>query len=179
MASERGTTGQIADLIPLFVESLTDIDPSLHAAVIENIRDALDRPATRAINRSLNESNTYYIVHDADLQLLKSVVGLAIGFFPAFKPITTLPTLIGLLYRYRRLRAAIDGEQAAVLLSLRATRPRGCTLSELTQALTLKTPLAEARVLELLNSLKGVLLENGKRTDFVAEASGIWRASDV
>ena len=179
MNSDRGTVGQIANLTPLFADSLAGVDPSLHGAIIESIRDTLGRPATRAINRSLNEANTYYVVHNADLELLKSVVGLAIGFFPAFKPITALPTLVGLLYRYRRHRAAIDGEQAAVLLSLRAARPRGCTLSELMRALPLKTSLTEERLLEILNSLKAVQLENGKRSDFVAESSGVWTASDV
>ncbi len=179
MEAEVESVGKIADLTPLFVEQLVAVDPALHRAVIESIRESLDRPATRSIDKSLNESDTYYVVHTSDLQLLKAAVGVAVGVVPTLNLLGALPTLVGLLYRYRRHRARIDGEQATVLLCLRAARPKGCTLAELTCALPMKEPLSEARVLEVLGSLKSMLLENGKRTDFVAESAGIWSACDV
>jgi len=179
MDLEIARVGEIADLTPLFVEQLGGIDPALHGAVIESLRESLEQPAARSIDKSLNEANTYYVVHSSDLQLLKAAVGIAVGVLPSANPLGALPTLVGLLYRYRKHRARIDGEQAAVLLCLRAARPKGCTLGELTRALPLEKPLSEARVLEVLGSLRAMLLENGKRSDFVAESGGIWTASDV
>lgn len=67
--------------------------------------------------------------------LLEDVVAVALAFSPKFNPIATLPTLVGLLFRYRRKRARFDDKQAAVLLRLRAT-PGGRTVEQLCQELS-------------------------------------------
>ncbi|MGC4086729.1 MAG: hypothetical protein QM756_02305 [Polyangiaceae bacterium] len=133
----------------------------------------------RRVDRSLNEKDTYYAVHDDDLALLKNAVALGVALIPAFKPLTASPTLIGLLFRYRRKRGRIDAEQAAVLLCLRAAPPGGLTAAGVAAELRLKDPIPEARVKEVLSSLRQVLLADGSRSDFVAESRGYWTASDV
>ena len=139
----------------------------------------VEQSSTRRLDRSLNEARTYYVIHDTDLILLKDVVAVALALIPKFNPLGTLPTLVGLLYRYRRKRARIDDRQAAVLLRLKAV-PAGRTVEQLRQDLSpLKEPLGATDVEAVLKSLQGVALSNGAPSDFVAEVGGVWRAVDV
>jgi len=176
----------MAELEPLLASALSPVDAELRAQVIQSLRGVLDEHGEsstsrgkRRLDRSLNEENTYYIVHDTDLQLLKASVSLAISFLPVFKPLTALPALIALLYRYRRMRARIDSEQAAVLLCLRNAPPGGSTLEEITSRLALRSTPSSERVLEILHSLRNVELANGTLTSFVAQSGDVWLASDV
>ncbi|HEX2671713.1 MAG TPA: hypothetical protein VHM25_12615 [Polyangiaceae bacterium] len=181
MAQESVAAEDLTDPSRRLIEALGAVPPALHAAVIVSIREVLTRneSATRRLDKSLNEANTHYVVHDGDLKLLEAVATLGVSILPLFKPLTALPALIALLFRYRRKRARIDGEQAAVLLCLRAAPPGGYTSAELSAALPLRESLSEDRVLQVLASLKSVLLEDGGRSDFVAESAGIWTAVDV
>ena len=156
------------------------MDSSLRGEIVIEIADAfVEQSRTRRIDKSLNEARTYYVVHDGDLNLLKEVVAVAVALIPKFNPIATLPTLVGLLFRYRRKRAAIDDKQAAVLLRLRAT-PSGCTVAQLDQDLAVvREQLGELDVEAALQSLRAVVLSDGTQSDFVAEKDGVWRAVDV
>ncbi|MEY2931312.1 MAG: hypothetical protein RL033_2061, partial [Pseudomonadota bacterium] len=97
------------------------MDPSLQADTVAELSAAfVEQSSTRRLDRSLNEARTYYVIHDTDLIVLRDVVALALALIPKFNPLGTLPTLVGLLYRYRQKRARIDDRQAAVLLRLKA-----------------------------------------------------------
>jgi hypothetical protein len=156
------------------------MDPSLQAETVAQLRVAfVPQSTTRRLDKSLNEARTYYVIHDGDLILLKDVVSVALSLFPKFNPIATLPTLVGLLFRYRRKRARIDDKQAAVLLRLRA-RPGGSTVEQLRQDLSLLSePMSAVDVEATLKSLQGVVLNDGATSDFAAELGGVWRAVDV
>jgi len=165
---------------------LDTLEPELRAQTAAAVAASFEVPqasaraaGTRRVDRSLNEVDTFYAVHDGDLALLKATVSLAVSFVPFFRPATALPTLVALLFRYRRKRARIDVEQAAVLFCLRSAPPGGLTLSEVTTGLSCRTSLSEARVLEILHSLRGLPLEDGGRSDFVVESGDIWTAVDV
>ena len=162
------------------VPSLEDMDPSLRAETVAQLADAfVEQSRTRRVDRSLNEARTYYVIHEADLNLLKDVVDVARSFFPKFNPIASLPVLVALLFRYRRKRARIDAEQAAVLIRLRKALPDGRTPAQLSQELDLRSPMSEARVGEVLESLLELPLTDGTTSDFVSPSGNLWRARDV
>ena len=173
----------LAQLAPLLASALNAVAEEQRDAVIRNLSCVLDRqdgrPLERRVDIALNEHDTYYIVHDTDLQLLKGLAGVAVSFMPFFfKPLGALPALVALLYRYRRMSAPINVEQAAVLISLRKVSG-GYTLSELRSSLDLQTPPSTEKLAEILNSLKNVVLANGTITSFVAQSGDVWFASDV
>lgn len=179
------------DLSRALVPALEGMDSSLRADTLTQLADvfversmaprdvANVEPRTRRVDKSLNEPRTYYVIHEGDLALLKDVVAAAVSLIPKLNPIATVPTLVGLLFRYRRKRARIDDKQAAVLLALRA-KAGGCTVVQLSQQLSsLKEPMSEADVEVALRSLQRVVLSDGTSSDFVAETGGLWRAVDV
>lgn len=156
------------------------MDASLRGDMVAELADEFVEPTrTRRVDKSLNEARTYYVIHDDDLHLLRDAVAAGASLFPAFKPVATLPTLVALLFRYRRKRARIDAEQAAVLMRLRKALPGGRTAAELGEELDLCEPIGEERVEEVLESLQNLRLTDGTRTDFVVSAGGVWRALDV
>ena len=80
----------------MLVSALGGIDPALHGDTVRAIASEFEnsQSATRRVDRSLNEANTYYIVHDGDLNLLRDAATVAVALFPLFKPFTALPVLI-------------------------------------------------------------------------------------
>ena len=174
------TISTLQALSDALVPSLEGMDPSLYAETVSELADSfVERRRTRRVDKSLNEARTYYVIHDADLVLLKDLVGVAVALFPKFNPLASLPTLVGLLYRYRHKRARITDAEAAVLLRLRAVGG-GCTVAQLSHELSsLKHPMSEAEVGAALQSLRGAVLADGTQTDFVSEMNGVWRAVDV
>lgn len=171
----QGTREQIS---PALIDALAGVDPSLRAACLRAALEVLEPQTTRRLDRSLNEKDTFYVVHEQDLSLLKDGVAVAVALLPVFKPLTTLPTLLGLLFRYRRKRARIDAEQAAVLMCLRDAAG-GLKAADIAPRLQLANATTEARVLEILNSLRKLLLSDGTRSDFVVESGGYWTAADI
>jgi hypothetical protein len=172
----EGTREQIA---PTLSRAFEGVDASMRAACLDGALEVLALEKTRRLDESLNEKDTFYVVHEQDLKLLQDGVSVAVALIPVFKPLTTLPTLVGLLFRYRRKRARIDGEQAAVLMCLRDAPPGGLKVADIPERLQLANAITEARVLEVLNGLRDLLLSDGTRSPFVAESGGYWTAADI
>jgi hypothetical protein len=179
MADPRSVSS-LADLSEALAPSLEGMDASLQAETVAQLGTAfVEQSSTRRLDRSLTEARTYYVIHDTDLIMLRDVVAVALALIPKLNPLGTLPTLVGLLYRYRRKRARIDDRQAAVLLRLKAV-PAGLTVEQLRQDLSpLNETMSAADVEAVLKSLQGVMLSNGESSDFVAVVGGVWRAVDV
>jgi hypothetical protein len=177
--SIRGTREELALALR---EALTGMDPSAveacSSAVLHVLVSEQQPETTRRLDASLNEKDTFFVVHESDLSFLKEGVTVVLALIPMFKPFTAVAALVGLLFRYRRKRARIDAEQAAVLLCLRDALG-GLTVTELVARLPLATASTEERVLEVLNGLRQVLLADGSRSDFVVETGGYWTASDI
>jgi hypothetical protein len=65
------------------------------------------------------------------------------------------------------------------LIRLRKALPDGRTPPQLSQELDLRSPMSEARVGEVLESLLGLPLTDGTTSDFVSQSGNLWRARDV
>jgi hypothetical protein len=134
----------------------------------------------RFVNKSLNETDTYYAIHNDDLKLIDESAAVAAGLWALMSnPIAVIGKLLVLLYRYRRKRARLTGDQALVLLSLKNAPAVGWTAYDLHQDLKSTRDLPFDKVREILQSLKNVPLDNGQLSDFVTEHQGRWRAIDV
>jgi hypothetical protein len=176
----RGTHDEVALELS---KALAGVEPSLqaacNAAVLAVLTSEQQPKQARRLDASLDEKDTFYVVHEADLSFLKDGVTVALALIPLFKPLAAVPTLVGLLFRYRRKRARLDAEQAAVLMCLRDAPLGGLTAAQIVKQLPLVDALTQERVLEVLGGLRQVLLADGSRSDFVAEAAGYWTASDI
>jgi hypothetical protein len=134
----------------------------------------------RYVNKSLNERDTYYAIHNDDLKLIDESAAIAAGLWALMSnPIAVIGKLLVLLYRYRRKRAKLTGEQALVLLSLKNAPAMGWTTYDLQQDLRSQRDLPLDKVWAILQSLKNVPLDNGQLSDFVAEHQNRWRVIDV
>jgi hypothetical protein len=132
------------------------------------------------VNRSLNEPETYYAIHNEDLKLIDESMAIAAGLWAlTSNPITVLGKLLALLYRYRRKRARLTAEQGLVLLSLKQAPPRGWSEREILQYLRTQSDFQPEELRMILDSLKNVVLTDGKISDFVIEYQGCWKAIDV
>jgi hypothetical protein len=135
----------------------------------------------RYVNKSWNESETYYAIHNEDLKLIDESAAIAAGLWAlTSNPIAVIGKLLALLYRYRRKRARLTVEQGLVLLSLKQAPPQGWSEREILQALRGQCNFRPEELHTILGSLKNVVRADGTTSDFVTEQpQGYWRAIDV
>jgi hypothetical protein len=146
------------------------------AALLAEIQEDNDR----RLDKSLNEKNTYYAIHDDDFKFIDESAAIAAALWTIYSnPIAVIGKLLALLYRYRRKRAKLTQEQALVLLSLKQAPESGWTAQDVAEHLPLKEPMTVEEVQKVLDSLKSVTQADGKPTSFVTELREYWRALDV
>jgi hypothetical protein len=146
------------------------------AALLAEFQEDSDR----LLNRSLNEKNIYYAIHNDDFKLIDESAAIAAALWTIYSnPIAVIGKLLALLYRYRRKRAKLTQEQALVLLSLKQAPEGGWTVQDVTEHLPLKEPMAVEAVQKVLDSLKSVTQADGKLTSFVTEHREHWLALDL
>jgi hypothetical protein len=162
-----------------------NVSAQIEEDFVDELVDEISRqsPAgARVVDKSLTEKNTYYAIHNDDFKLLDDSIEVAIGLFDlASLPLILLGKLVALLFRYRKKRAKLTGEQGVVLLALKKAPASGWTTDELGEKLKLdyKLALAVGKLEEILRSLKDVRLSDGTATDFAHDFRGRWSAVDV
>ncbi len=182
--------GSFEQLRPFLLEPLQPLNPTDQEIALTLIRGELDQveaPTTeashRGINRSLTEHDIHYVYQSDDIKLLKEAslvtVGL-VGLLMLSKgPVGLIGALVVLLWRYRRRRIELTGDEAIVLLTLKRAPDEGWRAEELSQNLPLKTEMDTDQVTSILERLHEVKRKDGTRTKLVDHDDLRWWAVDV
>lgn len=173
----RGTR---RELITSLADTLSSLDDPLREAGASVLfgKIAIDpEDLDRGIYKALNDEDRHFFIHSEDLQLLGSVASMAAAGVALLRdPIGSIGGLLILLYRFRRNRVKISGEQAAVLATLRESPTEGWTAQELGEQLS--GSLSSSAVEEVLEQLRTLRKDNGTLTELVTEVEGRWRVCD-
>src|SRR3982750_4605904 len=85
----------------------------------------------RVIDPSLTEPGVVYPIHNSELKLMDESTAIAGALWTLTNnPIAVLGKLVALLYRLRRKRARLEGEDALALLALKDAPRRGWTVAQ-------------------------------------------------
>lgn len=182
---DKRREGSFDMLQPLFATALAALDPSSREDALQLLRAELtpaNAPSTDADTRSLSRalfSDRWYAIHDSELQLLQGAGGAAAAAILALgKPITAAGALVILLYKYRRHRVELTGEQGLVLRELRRAGPHGLRFEQLRYKADV-AHLGGPEIEAILKTLLSVPKTNGQITNLVTLHNDIWRAADV
>src|SRR5687768_3674497 len=121
MAMAELTASQLAQALE---DSLARGGMSLDATAIKCFSAAavleVETPgdATRRLDQDLFKRDAVYAIPDDVLKLFPELVQATIAAFGK-GPIAALPSLVGLLFRYRALRVTLTAEEAAVVRILK------------------------------------------------------------
>lgn len=165
-------------------KSQAGLDPGEAERFVTAAEAALAHPdipqseAKRRIDDDLLKPDVAYAIPDEALNLFPALVRAVVGAFGK-GPITALPDLVTLLFRYRTLRVEVTAEEAAVLRVLKRKKTaQHPTLSpaEIEDALKNDGLAPKQKVSELLANLAA------KKTDkatLVRETDGRWAIGNV
>jgi hypothetical protein len=182
--------GYFEQLRPILADALADLAPDDREIALSLITKELDEVAApheqakhRGVHQAITERDTYYAFQVDDIKLLKdaslltaSVTGLVLL---SKAPVGIIGTLVVLLYRYRRRRIRLSGEEGIVLLTLKRGPRGGSTIEDLVRSLPLTTELDTERLTAILGRLQDVEREDGTKTKLADHTEQRWRAVDV
>jgi hypothetical protein len=182
--------GTAADLRPTLREHLADLEPPVQDEVINQVLTKMEQvppPKETTESRRVEKDlfgETYYAIHDEDLNLLEVCAGIATAATSLLSnPLPLLGELVAFLFLYRRKRVPLTAKQATVLIALRKSPPGGWRVEELVARLPLRSPPSREGLRKILKELKEFTImdgtDTGPTTAFVAEKDGRWRAVDV
>lgn len=150
-----------AELDRRLQRELKKVDSARRRLIVEECAVGLlyelypDVEAERRVDRDLFKRDRYYAIPDEELNLLPSLVSIALVFFTS-GPAEAIPDLFALLIRYRRLRVELNGDEAIVLRSLDCAKKvdaGGLTAAELSKRLSNDKKLAVGEVEQILRGL--------------------------
>ncbi|KAF0245526.1 MAG: hypothetical protein FD167_3538 [bacterium] len=181
--------GTITELRPKLRESLSGLSfPEQDEAIslLTPLLDISSKPIkegdVRIVDKSVTQPNTYYAIHNSDIEILKESVAIASGITLVGIPFGVIGALAVLLFQYRRKRFKLNEKQSIVLKTLKkAPNPPnpGWSVKVLATNLPINPWLEESEIESILTGLKSVIREDGKEDSLVAEKDGLWRAIDV
>ena len=186
-SADSPLTGTLARLRPYLEEALAALPAEELEAVIAELPHELEtttppEPAVpqRWLERARGEADTWYAIHNDDLKLLGEASTVAVAVLGAVQsPAGVVAGLVVLLYRYRRKRIRLDGEQGIVLRALKQAPPGGWGVEELALHLPPGLEMGHAAIGARLETLKALTRADGSPTALVAERDGRWWAVDV
>jgi len=181
--------GTISELRPILKKALTGLTSDLQDEVITLLKKDFTIVSVpekdsdyRHIDRSLTNQDTYYAIHNSDIELLKEasiVVSVALsGLSVSLLPL--IPGLVYLIYKYRCKRIRLTAKQGIVLKTLKLAPIEGWTSTHLNSQLPTEEPWIDSSEIEpILQSMKSVIKEDGIETVLVTEQKGLWRVRDI
>ena len=182
--SNNRHVGTLLELRPLLQRSMTGLSPEIQDSAIALLQPHLEpvngASEYRYVNRSLNEANVHYAIHNSDFELLKEATAVAAACYAFIQePVAVVGGLVVLLFQYRRKRIKLTGERGVVLTTLKQAAQPGWSCEEVLKHLPFKDQVTVSEVQLLLESLKFVVKTDGTETALVRERDGLWLAVDV
>ena len=186
MEPEKQHVGTLSKLRPLLRESMGDLEPVAQDAVITVLQSSLEQVKTqvdsehRYVNKSLNETDVDYAIHNSDLALLKEATSVAAACYALLQnPVAVIGGLVVLLFQYRRKRIKLSAEQGIVLRAVKQATHPGWSCQQILSQLPLSRELTTPEVQSILEGLKSVTKMDGSETALVRERDELWLAVDV
>lgn len=184
--SDHRHVGQLSELLPVLRSSMTGLPPAAQDAVVTVLEPFLERGKTkpdseyRYINKSLNEADTYYAIHNSDLGLLQEATSVAAASYALLQdPIAVIGGLVVLLLQYRRKRIKLTAEQGLVLNVVKKAAHPGWSCEKIHTLLPVGQELTTSDVQMILDNLKSVIRTDGSETALVRERDGLWMTVDL
>jgi hypothetical protein len=180
--------GTITQLRPKLRESLSALSFQEQDEAISLLTPLLDtttKPTKQSDVRIVDKSatsDTYYAIHNSDIEILKESVAIASGITLVGIPFGVLAGLVALLFQYRRKRFILNGKQGIILKTLKKAPKSpnaGWSVKVLATNLPINPWLEESETESILIGLKSVIRQDGKQDSLVAEQDGLWRVIDV
>jgi hypothetical protein len=182
--------GYFDQLRPILAAALVDLDIddreialSLITRELDEVEPPRNEAQHRGVNRAITERDTYYAFQVDDIKLLKeaslltaSMTGLVLL---SKAPVGVVGALVVLLYRYRRRRIRLSGEEGIVLLTLKRAPSGGLTVDDLACSLPLTTELDNKQLMAILGRLQDIEREDGTKAKLADQTEQRWRAVDV
>jgi hypothetical protein len=132
--------------------------------------------AERRLDADIFKKGTFYAIPDEALDLLPSIAKAAFAAVTA-GPLSAVPELVGILYRYHTLAIELDADEAAILRALRSANKSGqgalaiAEVRDRIDGIKLKRPLIDV--------LEGLSAKQTAKTQLVHEVNGRWTIGNV
>jgi len=182
-APHEDETASTDDIVKTLRSSMLGLPDEAVLACREELVQGLQPPdQPRLVEVGLFEKQTYYAIHNKELNLLGEAASAGAKLWQNFSQngLQVVGRLVLFLFRYRRLRAKLSEIQGLVLLTLKGGPTSGMTPEEIRDNLPLreKPPVEEIR--RTLTTLRNMTLTDGKtKAEFVVEQDDYWKANDV